>query len=482
MAGDAAFQPVLEAEVAVLGGGGAGLAAAVAAAEKGARVLVVEKRKDLGGNSAMAEGLFAAESSVQKRLNIDARREHLFRVAMAHSHWKLNPRIIRAFIDKSADTIEWLQDKGLSFDCVPYYPNQIPVWHCFEGGGIKLARTMVKNCRDLGVTLLNNTAAKEILTDQNRRVTGVRVAAGGKAQTIVAKSVIIATGGYGGNKKLLKKYCPFYTEDMFCQGLPHMGDGLSMAMTTGAATEGLGILQLGGPGFIGSSNLRAIAREPDTVWVNNRGERYIDEAVGFIRFESANALLRQPGKISYSLFDEGVKKSKMEVGVILGTGLVISPHTRLSGVDREMKSETARDMVKIAGSWDEIAEWIGARPEVLKATINEYNADCDDGYDRIFAKPRQYLAPLRTPPYYALQCHANFLSSIGGIKINHRMEVLDCEDNPIPGLYAGGLDAGGWETETYNVELAGAALGFAINSGRIAGENAVKYARGTKHD
>jgi fumarate reductase flavoprotein subunit len=481
MAKSTAFHPDLEAEVVVVGGGGTGLAAAVAAAEKGAKVVVVEKRKDLGGNSAMAEGLFAAESPVQHRMHIDARRDHLFRVAMNHSHWEINPRIIRAFIGKSGDTIEWLQNKGLNFNCIPYYPNQIPaVWHCFDGGGTNLVKIMVNNCQDLGVRLLNETAAKKILTDKAKKVTGVQVSAKGKEQNILANSVIIGTGGYAGNKELLKKYCSSYTEDMLCYGLPHMGDGLLMTTEIGAATEGLGILHLGGPDFTGSRNLRAVAWQPNTIWVNKRGERFIDEAASFNHFESVNAWLRQPGKVSYALFDEKIKKSIMEVGVIIGLGLIILPQTKLPQIDRELQVEAGKGAVKISESWDEIAKWIGATPEVMKATISEYNAYCDDGYDKVFAKDRRYLDALRIPPYYALKCYAGFLGTIGGIKINHHMEVLDHDDNPIPGLYAGGIDTGGWETDTYNVELAGAALGFAINSGRIAGENAVKYVRANK--
>ena len=103
----------LETQIAIVGGGGAGLAAAVAAAEKGANVIVLEKRHDLGGNSARAEGLFAAESPAQKRLKIDAPRDELFKMAMDYAHWKLNARLVRAFIDKSGDTIRWLEQKGL---------------------------------------------------------------------------------------------------------------------------------------------------------------------------------------------------------------------------------------------------------------------------------------------------------------------------------------------------------------------------------
>ena len=86
--------------------------------------------------------------------------------------------------------------------------------------------------------------------------------------------------------------------------------------------------------------------------------------------------------------------------------------------------------------------------------------------------------PLRTPPYYGLKCYQGFLGTIGGIKINHRMEVLDQQEDPIPGLYAGGNDTGGWESDTYSLILSGFAFGFAVNSGRIAGENAAKFVLG----
>ena len=83
---------------------------------------------------------------------------------------------------------------------------------------------------------------------------------------------------------------------------------------------------------------------------------------------------------------------------------------------------------------------------------------------------------MRTPPYYAIRCGMRFLGTIGGIKINHRMEVLGRDGDPIPGLYAAGIDTGGWEPETYNQFLMGTTFGFAINSGRISGENAAEYA------
>ena len=131
---------------------------------------------------------------------------------------------------------------------------------------------------------------------------------------------------------------------------------------------------------------------------------------------------------------------------------------------------------KISDSWEEIARWMGAEvPETLGATVGEYNRFCDEKNDGLFSKDPRYLFPLYTAPYYAVRCHQALHTTMGGIKINHHMEVLDERDNPIPGLYAAGNDTGGSQPDTYCLILAGSTLGFALNSGRIAGENAAKY-------
>src|SRR4030042_528227 len=108
----------IQTDVECIGAGGAGLAAAVAAAEKGVKVVILEKANAPGGNSARAVGFFAAESPVQKRMRVDAPRDVLFKIAMDHAHWKINARIIRAFVDKSGDTVRWLEEKGLEIERV----------------------------------------------------------------------------------------------------------------------------------------------------------------------------------------------------------------------------------------------------------------------------------------------------------------------------------------------------------------------------
>jgi len=468
-------QETLKSEIIIIGGGGSGLAAAIGAAEKGARVVLLEKRKKAGGDTALAGGLFATESPVQKRLRAEAHSEVFIKAAMSHSHWKTDPRILRAFVYKSGDTIDWLEKMGVKFfDIGQFLPLNGPrIFHLPQELGAGVVNVLVKKCLDLGVRVLYETAAKRILTSGNGNVTGVLATAKEKELKIAAKSVILASGGYAGNKELLKKYYPFYTEDLIPIGLPHMGDGLLMAMEIGAATEGLGTLLLRGPHFRGSMDVVHVAMEPNTIWVNKRGERFVDEMTGFNWPEAANALNRQPDKICYSLFDEQIKQSFIEEGLI--KGYRDPPLTKLTKLGERLQAEAEKGRVKISDSWEEIARWMGADPQVLKSTIDDYNFFCDHGYDDGFFKTPKVLAPLRTPPYYALKCYQGFLGTIGGIKINHHMEILNQQDDPMPGLYGAGTVAGGWESDTYCLQLSGSAFGFALNSGRIAGENAAQY-------
>ena len=327
--------------------------------------------------------------------------------------------------------------------------------------------------------LLCKTAARKILTDERGEITGILATTVKKKElNITSRCVIISTGGYAANKELLRKYCPWYSEEILYRGLPHMGDGLIMATQIGAATEGLGMLQMSGPHFDGSRYRAGIvAQQPNTIWVNKSGERFIDEAIGFNHFESVNALIRQPVRVSYTVFDDQIKRNIMEKGPIkMRQGVLYGQKkTAVAELDNDLKLEAEKQTVKISGSWDEIAIWIGASRKTLKATIEEYNHFCDRGHDDIFVKDRRFLETLRTPPYYAMRCHPSVMTTIGGIKINHHMEVLNKDDNPIPGLYAAGNDTGGWESDTYNVHLSGSTFGFALNSGRIAGENAAQY-------
>jgi fumarate reductase flavoprotein subunit len=472
----------LQADLVVVGGGGSGLAAALAAAEKGIkRIIVLEKRGALGGNSALASGPFACESPAQARQRIIADKDELFKKAMDWAHWsRVNPRIFRAFLNKSGDTIRWLEQMGLEFTVIAFFPNQNPrVQHVPQGRGPQLIKVLAGKCREMGVELLLRTGVKKILLGKDGAVAGV-LAAGEEEIEFKAGSIIIATGGFAGNKKLLHKYCPLYYDDFGNRGLPLMGDGLLMAQEAGAAIEDFVTLLKEGPRIdLHTWPLMGLEREGITIWVNRRGERFADEAVGAHPFEAGNTILMQPGKVIYSLLDASIKEI-MEKKVAGLDKTVLAEAARRGikipdSLDKALLAEAARGRVKIAGSWDDIAAWIGADPVALKATVDEYNDFCGHGYDALFAKDRRYLVPLLHPPYYAIRAEAHFLDTMGGIRVNERMEVLNTQDKPILGLYAAGVVTSGWEAETYCSDLNGSAFGYALNSGRIAAENAAEF-------
>jgi fumarate reductase flavoprotein subunit len=494
----------MSADLVVIGGGGAGLTAALSAAENGCKnIIVLEKAGSAAGSTAMAHDIFGAESPVQKRQGVDARKDDLFKIAMEWAHWtRINPRIVRAFIDKSGDTIAWLESKGLQFELIQYYPNQVPlVRHSILGHGHALMKTLRDNCEKLGVRILTRTRAKNLLLDESRKISGVAAESKEGAIKIEARTVVIASGGYGNNKEMLKKYCPYFHDTISYDGPPsNTGDGIVMATEIGAATDGMGAYNLHGPFLkrrfdsdimkmdalwtdgapIGIS-LWFLAWEPQTLWVNKTGKRFIDEGYNLAFFAFGNAVCLQPEGICYTLFDNASLQQMEKEGLIRpgaaskANWLPVSAATPLPGLERELHKMKNRDELKIADSWDEIAGWMGTDPEALKSTIAEYNTGCDRGHDGLFVKDPRYLLPLRTPPFYAIKAHVALCDAYGGIKINEKMEALDTKNNPIPGLFAAGSTTGCWESEAYCYRLTGHLVGFALNSGRIAGENAVQY-------
>ena len=491
-----------ETDVLVVGGGGAGLASAITAGEKGCKnIMVMEKAATPAGSTSMAHDIFGAESPVQKRSGIDAPRDLLFKTAMEWAHWsKINPRLVRAFIDKSGDTIRWLEEKGVRFELIQFYPNQVPlVRHSVIGHGTELMKVLRKNCGDLGVKVLTRTRGKKILRDGEGRVTGAVADTKEGEIAVRAKAVVVTTGGYGNNKEMLKKYCAYYKDNMTYDGLPsNTGDGIAMAIDAGVATDGLGVLNLWGP-FVGSRqrvafkvdakgpdgnpvimSLMYVAWEPETLWVNKHGRRFMDEAFNLAFFAQGNAVAQQPEGLVYTLFDSANLERMEKEGLIRpgaadrAVWLPMQAYTPLPGLVEAVRAQMGEALM-VSDSWDEIAAWMGAEPKTLKATIEEYNTAFDLGYDGLFAKERRYLRPLRKAPFYAIRGHASICDTMGGIKVNENMEALDTEGNAVPGLYAAGVTVGCWESESYCYRLTGHLVGFALNSGRIAGENAAAY-------
>lgn len=478
----------LAADVVVIGSGGAGVPAALMALENGASVIVLEKRGATGGNAIFANGIFACESPVHRRNMIDVSRDDLFKKAVEWHHYsRINQRVLRAYINKSGDTIRWLMERGIDFEvgsAMRMYFHQEPTWHIPkmpERVGMSrfgpVVRALVKECGNRGATILRKTDCKKILKGADGRVSGVMAVKNGKEIDLKAKSVIIATGGFMGRKDLLKRYFPFYDDSFFGFYLPNTGDGITLAGEAGGAMDSFATLvreACHSSDEMKEHFLTVAAREPYTIWVNKLGRRFIDETAGYHLQTCSNAILVQPDKVGFSLCDD---KMVQEV-VDTGWRLPRYPNREDTNTYRERLDDVAsrKQWVIKSDDWGEIAEWIGAEPDVLKASVKEYNNFCDHGYDEDFVKDRRFLTPLTKPPFYAIKFGVMVVETCGPIRINENMEVIDKDYKPIPGLYAAGVIASGWQGYDYcGDHLFGSALGFSMNSGRIAGENAARY-------
>ena len=219
------------------------------------------------------------------------------------------------------------------------------------------------------------------------------------------------------------------------------------------------------------------ATQPD-LWVNRHGERFCDEGIAFYDSSTGNANARHKEGYTFSIFDDSIKQFLLERGIERQLGSENPPGTLPVGIDTLINDALKQGSsdIFIADSVEELAGKLEIDPAVLRATVDEYNYFCAKGHDDLFAKDPKYLRPLKGPQYYAAKAPTAFLGTIGGIKIDHRAEVLDKKDSVIPGLYAAGYDAGGAYGDSYSINPAsGMSAGFAINSGRIAGKNALKY-------
>ena len=477
-----------ETDIVVIGSGLTGLSAALTAAEGGAGVILFEKMRSIGGSSNFPEGMFGVETAMQRLDSIGITRDDAFKFIMNYSHWHANPRLVRAFVNESAATIAWLQQQGVEFIGPKSNWYDSPrTWHVLkgppDGRGGPMIRVLAARAKEGGVDIRLAAPARRILKERGR-ITGVVAEVDGEEIEVSAKAVVIGTGGYANNNEWIKKYTGYdLNVNLFPLGnVDKMGDGIRMAWEVGAAEEGMGLLQLLrvgpllGPGVKFMQQLECVAMQPN-LYVNQRGERYCDESMTPNFTLDGNALARLKEKYSYSIFDEAAKRDMMDTGVIMGMGMVRPPGTRFLELNEELKVmlENRNPNVFAADSLEELAVKMGMDPAALRATLDEYNNFCEKGHDDLFAKNPKYLRPLKGPRFYAIRGYMAFLGTLGGIKINDRMEVVDKEEKPIPGLYAGGLDAGGMYGDSYDVFMSGGTSAFAANSGRIAGRNARKY-------
>jgi fumarate reductase flavoprotein subunit len=471
---------VLNADIVIVGAGAAGTAAGLEAVLSGAKVIMLEKQKITGGTANFSEGPFAAESKLQARVGIVVTKDFAFKYMMDYSHWLANPRLVRAFVNKSAETIDWLMAQGVKFEFVgATNPGGPMTWHVVQGLGKNLMKILQEKYQAAGGQVLLETPGKSLIKENGRVVGVIATNKSGETIRVQAKAVIVATGGYANNKEMLQKYFPAFPEIIPIGNIGKDGDGIKMAWAAGAAKEGLGVMQtyrLGVPGYGLASHLNAAYSQP-VLFVDKKGRRFMDESLSTNWPFAGNAGIKAGG-IAYSIFDAAILESYKKVGIPVPAGGQYTPAwTKLTKFDEEFKKEleSNRGYVFIADSIQDLARQLSMDPQVLIATIEENNHYAKMHIDPLFGKDGKFMRVISQPPFYAVKIQPRSLGTLGGVKINEKIEAVDENGDPIPGLYVAGSDAGGLYGDTYDLMMAGSTLGFALNSGRIAAENALKY-------
>lgn len=478
----------LEPDVIVVAGGAAGLAAAVAAAQRGAKVVVFEKGSTTGGTGNMGMGPLGIESRHTRLKQFKPTKDEAFETFMNYTHWRVDAKLVRAYLNKSGDTIHWLEDLGVEFvEPAAYFPTAYPTWHLVKPAtgrpGPMSSGAMMKiltdKAKEMGVRIFLQMPAKKILKSEGCIAGVVAEDRAGEDVEARAKAVIIATGGFGDNPDMIKRFTGYeYGKDIFSFRIPGIqGDGIRMAWEAGAARTDMNMEIIYGMPDVTTvgPELHEACRQPHLM-VNLLGERFINEAVLPNTTFTGNAISIQKDRCAFLIFDEAIKK-KMEAGFDFLS--VVFPFMQIQDFEKSIHAvlEKGYRHLFVADSIGELARKTGIDEEGLKRTVGEYNRYCEQGYDELFNKDRRYLRPIETPKFFAARHMPSAYGSVGGIKINHRTEVLGKDWKAIPGLYAAGMDACSIYGDSYVFVLPGNSMGFAINTGRIAGENASEYVR-----
>jgi len=466
-----------EADVAIIGAGASGLCAALTLSLGGASVLIFEQEPEPGGMTNYAEGMFAVGSKLQKKKKVGLTVEEAFDTHMEETHWLANPRLVRTFIEKTADTIDWLESLGTDFSGLftisPVTPR---VWHQLAGFGKEgLVKPLFEKAQSQeNVSVLFETEVKKLVIDGGAVVGVEAEGKDGKTIQARAKAVIIASGGYQDNQEWVDKYCKSgFTRPVI--PARQLGAGIKMAWEAGAEPYDMGVMQtiVLVPEEDLSSQLLVAGYQPG-LWVNTLGERYCNEAICWKFPMAGNALARQPGAAAWCIFDDETRVQMKEEGVQFVLGEFYDILKNLPDLDQELERGMKEGKVFKGASLEDLSAQIGVDPATLSETVDEYNGCCARNYDSVFGKDRVYLHSIEKPTFWAIKLGLSAFMTNGGIRINHKTEVLKEDRTVIPGLYAVGCSAGGILGDTYEVSTTGGSLSFACNTGRIAGESVLK--------
>ena len=492
----------VDADVVVVGAGGAGMTAAITAAAEGKTVVILESQSMVGGNSVRATGgmnagktvyqdenEFGESAGVEKTLKTAAEKyadnETITALAKTVSEqWAAyqadptgyfdsvelmeldtmiggkginDPELVETLCANSADAIDWLDEHGITLHNVSSFGGaSVKRIHRpvnAEGKTVSVGSYMIpllqENCEKAGVKMMLDTTATEILTDANGAAVGVKATgASGETVTVNAKAVVLATGGFGANLDMVVKYKPELKGFMTTNAPGIQGQGIEMAQAIGAATVDMDQIQIHPTVEANTAALITEGLRGDgAILINEEGQRFIDE-VGTRDVVSA-AEIAQTGSYSWLVVDQAMADASSVIQGYIKKGYTVTGAT-----------------------YEELGKAMGVDAAAFAETMEKWNGYVEAKNDPDFGRT-SFANPLNTAPYYAVKVTAGVHHTMGGLKINANTEVLNEKGEVIPGLFAAGEVTGGVHGAN---RLGGNAVADFTVFGRIAGAAASDYA------
>lgn len=454
---DVADGEQLSTDVLVVGGGGAGLCAALSAAENGAQVILAEKLSQLGGATMLSGGAIPV---VGTRQQVEAGvQDSTFAMAtdiLRPTNYTVRPDLVHTVAENAKDLIEWTERMGVvwNLDERGRFGQTARRMHIAEGTGEGLVAKLIEHmgAQD-AITQMLSFEIEGLVLDDSDAVAGAYGTHDGKACTITARNVVLATSGFANNPDMIARYCPETAEAVKVVAMGATGEGIEWAEELGVELQCMGAYQ--GHAFRGvDSNTTAGHQALATngaIIVNSNGERFVNEYGGYS--DLSPHVLAQPGHIGYLCFtDAQAEKSK------------------------EFPERQAAGFVVTGATAPELADALGIEPAALERTFEAYRQGIEKGEDDF---NRSRLPESFDGPYHAMKITGEIRHTQGGMPTDVAGHVVRPDESLIPGLYAAGGCTEGFSCRAGSVYSSGNGLIQALLFGMIAGRNAALEEKGS---
>lgn len=446
-----------EADVIVIGAGAAGLSAAIAAAEAGASVVVVEKQPEVGGNTLISGGYFAAVDPLRQKRQSISDSESLFLKQMLESGGgRADPKLARVLVGQASEALIWLEHLGMRFQdhVIEIYGAHWPRCHKpMMPSGRGYIYTLSAAAARLGVAV--TVGARAFRIDAFGRVSGKNAAVwvktkAGDVRIEARKGIVLTSGGFGANRDMIARHAPELASLTTDNTPGSTGEMLIEAQRLGAELVDLDAVQcLPGcpPGR--THRVRLHNDVSRFIFVDQTGRRFIreDERRDVLR----DAVLALPNRYAYTIIDDAGLRS---YNIIFQKEAVVGIET-----GDAWRGNTVAELARV----------MGLPPKALEQTVSEYNEAVDRKIDSFGKSPAELSHRLIEPPFWGCYAGMTVHYTMGGVRIDEKARVLSADGRPIPGLYAAGEATGG----VHGVNRMGAnGINDAVVFGRIAGRNA----------